>query len=187
MYTVSGIARRCGVSRTTILYYESLGLLNASSRSAGNYRQYGDGDLERLRQIRAYRNLGLSLADVRAILGQTAGRRHRSGAKSAGDRASILQARLVRIDAEIENLRGHQRMILRLLGDGTFRRTEMITKDKWVAIMKGCGFTEEQMHRWHVEFERSAPAEHQEFLEFLHIPSEEIGRIREFSRKGTEM
>jgi hypothetical protein len=47
--------------------------------------------------------------------------------------------------------------------------------------MKACGFTDEQMHRWHKEFERSAPAEHQEFLEFLHIPSDEIKKIREWS------
>ena len=46
----------------------------------------------------------------------------------------------------------------------------MITKEKWVSIMKACGLSEEQMHRWHAEFERSAPEEHQEFLEFLHIP-----------------
>jgi hypothetical protein len=59
----------------------------------------------------------------------------------------------------------------------------MITKDKWVAIMRGCGFSEDQMHAWHVEFERSAPDEHQEFLEFLHIPADEIRGIREFSRK----
>jgi hypothetical protein len=58
----------------------------------------------------------------------------------------------------------------------------MITKEKWVSIMRGCGFTEEQMHRWHAEFERSAPEEHQEFLEFLHIAPAEIKTIREKSR-----
>jgi hypothetical protein len=40
------------------------------------------------------------------------------------------------------------------------------------------------MHRWHSEFERSAPDEHQEFLEFLHIPEPEIKTIREQSRTG---
>jgi transcriptional regulator with XRE-family HTH domain len=65
-----------------------------------------------------------------------------------------------------------------------YERNQMVTKEKWVAIMKGCGFTEAQMHAWHVEFERAAPDEHQEFLEFLHIPTGEIQRIREFSRKG---
>ena len=43
----------------------------------------------------------------------------------------------------------------------------MVTKDKWVAIMKAAGFNEDDMHRWHAEFEKSAPDEHQEFLEFL--------------------
>jgi DNA-binding transcriptional MerR regulator len=172
MDTVTGLARRCGLSRTTILYYESLGLLKPSSRSAGNYRQYGDRELERLRQICAYRNVGLSLADIRTILG-----------RPSTDAASILQKRLVRIDAEVETLRSHQRVILGLLGNRTFRRDAMITKDKWVAVMKGCGFTDDQMHRWHAEFERAAAEEHQEFLEFLHIPADEIGRIREWSRK----
>jgi len=172
MYTVSGLARRCGLSRTTILYYESLGLLKAASRSPGNYRQYGERELERLRQICAYRNVGLSLADIRTIVG-----------RPGNDAASILQQRLVRIDAEIETLRSHQRVILRLLGNSKFRRAEMITKDKWVAIMEGAGLSHEQMERWHTEFERSAPEEHQEFLEFLHIPAEEISRIRDWSRK----
>jgi hypothetical protein len=40
------------------------------------------------------------------------------------------------------------------------------------------------MHRWHAEFERAAPAEHQEFLEFLHVSGEEIRTIREWSRKS---
>ena len=175
MYTVSGLARRCGLSRTTILYYESLGLLKASCRTGGNYRQYGERELERLRQICAYRNVGLSLAEIRTIVGP-----------AGNDAATILQQRLVRIDAEIETLRSHQRVILRLLGNSKFRRAEMITKDKWVAVMEGAGLSHEQMERWHVEFERSAPDEHQEFLAFLHIPTDEIVRIREWSRKGRD-
>jgi len=53
-----------------------------------------------------------------------------------------------------------------------------------VAIMKAAGFSEDDMRRWHAEFEKSAPGEHQEFLEFLHIPPEELTRIREWSRKA---
>jgi hypothetical protein len=54
----------------------------------------------------------------------------------------------------------------------------MMSKDKWVGIMKAAGFSEQQMHRWHSEFEKGAPAEHQEFLEFRHIAPDEIARIR---------
>ena len=62
----------------------------------------------------------------------------------------------------------------------------MITKDKWVSIMRATGFTDQDLHRWHAEFERSAPDEHQEFLEFLHILPDEIRGIREWSRKGAK-
>lgn len=174
MLTVSALARRCGVSRTAVLYYESAGLLNAARRTASNYRVYGERELERLRLIRVYRDSGLSLADIRVLL-------DRSGTQAA----AVLRRRLVEIDAEIERLRGHQRAIARLLpGAGALGRRDVMTKDKWVDVMRKAGFSEDDMRRWHAEFERSAPAEHQEFLEFLHIPADEIRKIREFSRKG---
>jgi DNA-binding transcriptional MerR regulator len=172
MLTVTRLARRCGVSRSTVLYYESVGLLKPAGRSGGNYRHYGEKEVERLRQIRAHRNAGLGLADIRSVLGA-----------ATSDAASVLKRRLVELDAEIDALRGHQRAILRLLEHRGLGRNGMITKDKWVSIMKGCGFSEDQMSAWHAEFERAAPAEHQEFLEFLHIPAEEVRRIRERSRK----
>ncbi len=178
MLTVTTLARRCGVSRTALLYYESIGLMPPPMRSGGNYRCYSEADAQRLTRIRAYRNAGLSLADIRAILKATGRGR---GTEALG----VLKRRLVELDAEIEALRAHQHAILRLLGSRALGKADMITKEKWVSIMRGCGFTEEQMHRWHAEFERSAPEEHQEFLEFLHIPAAEIKTIRERSRTGS--
>jgi hypothetical protein len=58
----------------------------------------------------------------------------------------------------------------------------MLTKDKLVSIMRAAGLTEEDMRKFHQEFEKAAPEEHQEFLEFLHIPADEIAKIREHSR-----
>ena len=170
--TVTALARQCGVSRSTLLHYESLGLLRRPPRTAGNYRAYGQQDVARVQQIGVYRKVGLGLAAIRSLV-------DRPGSDAAG----ILQRRLVEIDAEIETLRGHQRAILRLLQQShSFRRHQMITKDKFVAIMRAAGFTEDEMQRWHREFEKAAPAEHQEFLEFLHIPADEIARIREWSK-----
>jgi DNA-binding transcriptional MerR regulator len=188
MLTVTKLARRCGVSRTALLYYESIGLMPPPGRTGGNYRCYSEGDAERLKAIRAYRNAGLSLEDIRAVL-KTTGRRGASWSKDAsrhatGDASSVLKRRLVELDAEIEALRAHQHAILQLLGSRALGKADMITKEKWVSIMRSCGFSEEQMHRWHAEFERSAPEEHHEFLEFLHIPPTEIKTIRENSRTG---
>ena len=173
MWTVSQLARCCGLSRSTLLYYESIGLLKPARRTAANYRAYTDKDGARLRQICIYRAAGLKLEDIRALL-----ERPDSGA------AAVLERRLAELGGEIERLRGHQRAILQLLrkADATWRK-QVITKEKWVVIMKGAGFTEADMHRWHAEFERSAPAEHQEFLEFLHVPAAEVEAIRAWSRK----
>jgi len=176
MLTVTKLARRCGVSRTALLYYESIGLMPPPARTDGNYRCYSEADAERLKRIRAWRNAGLSLEDIRAIL-KTVGRHGRGGNAS-----EVLKRRLVELDAEIEALRAHQHAILQLLGSRALGKAEMITKEKWVSIMRGCGFTDEQMNRWHAEFERSNPEEHQEFLEFLHIAPAEIKTIREQSR-----
>ena len=179
MLTVTQLARRCGVSRTALLYYESIGLMPPPRRTGGNYRCYSEADAERLKAIRAYRNAGLSLEDIGTILKTTS--RGRDGA-AAGTASGVLKRRLVELDAEIEALRAHQHAILQLLGSRALGKADMITKEKWVSIMRSCGFSEEQMNRWHAEFERSAPAEHQEFLEFLHIAPAEIKTIREQSR-----
>jgi DNA-binding transcriptional MerR regulator len=173
MYTVTQLARLCGLSRTALLYYESIGLLEPAARTAGNYRCYGERDLARLQQICAYRDAGLKLSDIHALLGRTGGEAYK-----------VLRHRLLEIDTEIAALRAHQQSILKLLEHKALRKDKMITKDKWVSIMRGCGFTEEQMSSWHAEFERSSPSEHQEFLEFLHIAPEEIKSIRTHSRKG---
>ena len=172
MMTVTTMARRFGLSRSTLLYYESTGLLRRPPRTPGNYRAYTEQDVQRLQQICVYRKVGLSLAAIRTVLD-----------RPGGNASAVLERRLVEIDAEVEALRGHQRDILRLLERSrNFRRNQMITKEKWVSIMKASAFTEADMHRWHAAFEQSAPAEHQEFLEFLHIPVAEITKIRKWSR-----
>jgi DNA-binding transcriptional MerR regulator len=174
-WTISKLAARCGLSRGTLLYYESIGLLKPPGRTAGNYRRYGQRDLERLQQICAYRHAGLTLEDIRAIITQPDRRE--------SDAAAVLKRRLVALDAEIETRRAHQRAILQLLKNDSIGRNKMITKEKWVSIMKASGMTEDAMHRWHAEFEKAAPAEHQEFLEYLHIPAAEIGTIRAWSKE----
>ncbi|HXR32782.1 MAG TPA: MerR family transcriptional regulator [Verrucomicrobiae bacterium] len=173
MITVTQLARRCGLSRSTVLYYESVRVLKPPSRTSSNYRAYGEKDVARLEQICVYRNAGLGLDDIRAIL-----------ERPQSDASGILKRRLVELHAEIQALRGHQRAILKLLQHKfSFGRKKVINKEKWVAIMKASGFSEADMHKWHVEFERSAPEEHQEFLTFLHIPEKEIRSIRKWSRK----
>jgi DNA-binding transcriptional MerR regulator len=175
--TVTRLARSCHLARSTVLYYESIGLLKRPRRTAGNYRLYSEADLERLRQICAYRSSGLTLADIRSIL----------DAPQTASAAAVLRRRMVELGAAIQQLREHQQAIARLLRTNVLpRRNSMVTKEKWVAVMKSAGFTEDDMHRWHAEFEKSAPGEHQEFLEFLHIPAAEVEKIRDWSSRNAK-
>jgi DNA-binding transcriptional MerR regulator len=170
--TVTSLARSCNLARSTVLYYESIGLVKRPKRSVGNYRVYSEKDLERLRQICTYRDAGLTLADIRSILDAP-----------GSDAAAVLRRRLTELSAGIERLREHQRTIARLLKTtDQFRRLPVVTKEKFTAVLRASGFTEDDMRRLHTEFENNAPNEHQEFLEFLHIPAEEIRSIREWSR-----
>ena len=95
----------------------------------------------------------------------------------------MLRRRLKELSAGIERLRENQRTIARLLKTtNQFRRLPVVTKEKFTAVLRASGFSEADMRRLHTEFEANAPNEHQEFLEFLHIPEEEIRSIREWSR-----
>jgi MerR family transcriptional regulator, thiopeptide resistance regulator len=175
MLRVSEIAKRSGLSRTTILYYESCGLLKPALRSSAQYRLYGDRELRVLDQIRLYRSVGMSVKDIRHLL-----------ASPENEAAALLKRRLRELEEEIGQLRRHQAAILRLLrSKNILRRTKDMTKEKWVTIMKSAGFSEDDMHRWHREFERAAPEDHQEFLKYLHIPEPEIRSIRDWSKKAS--
>lgn len=66
--TIGETARRAAVNLRTLRYYERIGVLAPSTRSAAGYRLYHAGDLARLIFIRRAHRLGLSLAAIGAIL-----------------------------------------------------------------------------------------------------------------------
>jgi MerR family copper efflux transcriptional regulator len=61
-------ARASGVPAKTIRYYEEIGLIRPAGRSNGNYRVYGDLEVETLRFIRRARGLGFSVDEVAELL-----------------------------------------------------------------------------------------------------------------------
>jgi DNA-binding transcriptional MerR regulator len=175
MYTVGQLARRYGLSRSTLLYYDSIGLLSPFGRSPANYRLYGPEDAERLDAICRYREAGLGLEEIGRVL---------DGA--SGGTVAILEKRLEDVNREIAGLREQQRVVVRLLRERSrLESIRAIDKDGWVAILRASGLDDEAMRRWHVEFERRAPEAHQDLLESLGIDGNEIASIREWSRRGS--
>jgi DNA-binding transcriptional MerR regulator len=171
--TVGRLARKYGLSRTTLLYYDSIGLLSPAGHGKGEYRRYTPADGKRLEQICLYRRAGVSLKDIRSIL---------DGPPS--DISEILGQRFAELGAEIERLREQQRVIAGLL-----RNAEIVpsgapmSRELWVELLRASGFSEEDMDSWHRQFERTSPDRHEQFLRHLNIPEEEVAAIRAWSGK----
>jgi DNA-binding transcriptional MerR regulator len=172
--TVSALARSSGLSRSALLYYDRLGLLKPVRRSRSGYRLYSPAELERLEQICLFRQMGIPLKDMKRLLDKTGG----------NSSMEILQRRLRVLGREIANLRRQQRYIVELLKQKQIQQgVEMINKERWVEIMQAAGLKEQDMHNWHIQFEKMEPEAHQEFLESLGIKPAEINKIREWSRR----
>ncbi|WP_164540415.1 MerR family transcriptional regulator [Streptomyces abyssomicinicus] len=58
------VAELAGVSVRTLHHYDQIGLVRPSARTAAGYRAYSAGDVERLREVLAYRRLGFGLREV---------------------------------------------------------------------------------------------------------------------------
>lgn len=65
--TIGQLAQATGVSAKTIRYYEQVGVLPVSRRSATGYRKYFQRDVHRLLFIRRARALRLSLSSIKAL------------------------------------------------------------------------------------------------------------------------
>jgi MerR family transcriptional regulator, thiopeptide resistance regulator len=171
--TVSALAKSSGLSRSALLYYDRLGLLKPVKRSRTGYRLYSSAEVERLEEICLFRQIGIPLKEMRKLLDKSSG----------NSSMEILQRRLRVLGREIANFRRQQRCILELLKQKQLQQgVEMINKERWVEIMRAAGLKEQDMHNWHIQFEKMEPEAHQEFLESLGIKPTEITKIREWSR-----
>ena len=172
-YTISQIAKRFGLSRSTLLYYDSIGLLSPVKRTESNYRVYTDRECKELEQIYILRSTGVPLEDIKHIICSCSSRTD-----------TILKRRLTEINNEINRLREQQKSIVALLGKKELMQsTRVMTKEKWIELLRKAGLDDKGMSRWHHEFEMSSPEAHQDFLESLGLSSQEIALIRKWSGK----
>ncbi len=175
MHTIGQLAKAFKLSRSSLLYYDKIGLLSPSGRSQANYRLYTQQDFERLAQICLYREAGLKLDSIAEILNTNQNR--------ASD---LLEKRLAALNLEMSRLRQQQQLIIQLLGeDSLLRSSRVMNKSQWVDILKASGMDEQAMRQWHIEFELSLPEAHKDFLESLGIEAKEISKIRKWAVVGS--
>jgi len=68
MFTVGELSKLTGVTVRTLHHYDEIGLVRPSARTAAGYRLYADDDVLRLQQVLLFRELGLPLPEIAAVL-----------------------------------------------------------------------------------------------------------------------
>ena len=174
MYTIGQLAKKFSISRSTLLYYDSIGILSPSERNNANYRLYTQSDFQRMEKIVMFRNAGPSLEAIKSLLD-----------REGSNLDMALENRLTTIHTEIYSLRQQQNLILKLLKNSDkSKHSRSITKDAWISLLKAAGLDESGMEKWHIEFERTSPQAHQDVLESISIEKDEIDEIRDWPRKN---
>jgi len=104
-YSVGQVAELAGVTVRTLHHYGQIGLLEPQDRTGAGYRQYSEDDLDRLRHILFYRELGFSLDDIATILndpGAGTSAHLRRQRELLTNRIGRLQTMVAAVDKELE-------------------------------------------------------------------------------------
>jgi len=67
-YTVQKLGKLAGISTRTLRYYDEIGILKPARMNSSGYRIYGPLEVDRLQQILFYRELGVSLENIKNIM-----------------------------------------------------------------------------------------------------------------------
>ena len=102
-------ARKAGVNRETLRYYERRGLLPKPSRSPANYRLYDADAVRRVRFVKGAQKLGFSLAEIKELLALRAA----SGARAETVRSKV-GSKIDEIEEKIRTLKAMRKMLVRL-------------------------------------------------------------------------
>lgn len=103
LFMIGDAAKHTGVSVRTLHYYDEKGILKPSHRSDSGYRMYSLNDLMQLQRIKSMQQLGLSLVEIEAALGDA----NYSMLQTLQDHLAFLRKRIKqkeRVAASLERL-----------------------------------------------------------------------------------
>jgi MerR family copper efflux transcriptional regulator len=107
--TIGQAASASGVSAKMIRHYESLGLIPKSKRTVGNYRSYGEADIQTLRLVRRARDLGFSMPQIAALVSLW-----RNRSRSSASVRRLALEHIEQLEQKIEHLQSMVRTLRHL-------------------------------------------------------------------------
>lgn len=118
-YSINNLSKIAGVSTRTLRYYDEIGLLKPCRITSSKYRIYGEEEIDTLQQIMFFRELGVSLEEIKILI--TDSSFDKSGALE-NHLEELIQKR-VQLDTLIKNV---SKTIKTIKGEAT-----MTTKEKF--------------------------------------------------------
>ena len=107
---IGELARRSGLSTSRIRFYEAHGLLPKADRSENGYRDYPNSVVETLRLIHGAQDLGFTLSEIRAGLGQAG-----ESLPSKHEMLEALRSKLTSLDRHIDEVTLRRGRIVELI------------------------------------------------------------------------
>ena len=117
---IGEFAQLAGSNLRTIRYYEELGLLTPASRSAGGFRYYKRGQLDRMVAIKRSQDLGLSLKEIAQSIsgGESSGSERLARVRAAlAQQIALTESRMETMKKDLEELRESHRMLVETCED----------------------------------------------------------------------
>ncbi len=99
-YTILKLGKLAGVSTRTLRFYDEIGLLTPGRITEGGYRVYGEKEIDKLQQILFFRELDMSLTDIKTLLASPSFDR----LQALNSHLSALKQRRKRLDGLIANV-----------------------------------------------------------------------------------
>lgn len=106
---IGELARRSGVPAKTLRFYEEAGVLPQPERTGSGYRDYDEAVLDRLAFVRAAQAAGLTLAEIRDVIGL-----RDDGFPPCSHVAALIETKAEAVARQIQDLRSLQRELERL-------------------------------------------------------------------------
>lgn len=107
-YQIGELSARSGLTPDALRYYERLGLLPSPPRTAGGFRLYSHGTLQRLGFIKQAQTLGLTLQEIRELVSY----RDRGGVRRCQRVRDLLKTKVTDLDAKLAELQEFRRTLV---------------------------------------------------------------------------
>lgn len=98
-FTIKEVSERLNFSQHTLRYYEKIGIIKVNRSCSSNITEYKEKDIERLEYIKALKDIGFSLKDIKSYIFLK-----KNDKRTLSERRKILEEQNIKITEQIDFL-----------------------------------------------------------------------------------